>query len=51
MRCVYAKHGLWIVWMGYISVEEADSIRNRAWMGYIFVEEGDSIRNGTSIYH
>jgi hypothetical protein len=34
--------------MGCISVEEADSIRNRAWMGYIFVEEGDSIRNGAS---
>lgn len=41
MTGVYAKHGLWVVWMG-------DSIRNRAWMGYIFVEEGDSIRNGAS---
>ena len=48
MRCVYAKHGLWVVWMGYISVVEADSVRNRTWMGYIFVEEGDSIRNGAS---
>ena len=48
MTCVYAKHGLWVVWMGYISVEEADSVRNRPWMGYIFVEEGDSIRNGAS---
>jgi hypothetical protein len=34
--------------MGYISVEEADSIRNRARMGYVFVGEGDSIRNGAS---
>jgi hypothetical protein len=48
MTCVYGKHGLWVVRMGCISVEEADSIRNRAWMGYIFVEEGDSIRNGAS---
>jgi len=48
MTCVYAKHGLWVVWMGYISVEEADSIRNRARMGYVFVGEGDSIRNGAS---